>query len=201
MKSPFWKRQQKSQEPNEDQNKNLSPNLLDYKTIDTSGIVSKSKSSIPFFIVLTILVQVLFITIVILNYKINRDIEKASINVEAAKNRILEKSDIYYDSLRLNEKIKKHKEVNSERIVFHSKVDDIYDAIPDRFTVRTIRFDTGTTNIFTSQIEILAPDALSAALLLSSLSKLDGVDRVILESATLNSRSGIFTVLLGVEYL
>ncbi len=187
-----------SQEPSQNQPQSQSPNLLNYRFIDTNFIVTDQDKIVKLFRYPIILIQMGFILTIIANFIVNNQLDSAEQRVTTLEYQLLEKASVYEKSRQVHKQIEKYKAVDSSRLVFGKRAEELISLLPSSVDVMSLGLKPGDSTTFAMLIKLETTDALSVALIINRFLEVTDVEQVILNSASLVAYRGSYEVTLEV---
>lgn len=187
-----------SPELSQEQPQNQSPNLLSYRFVNTNFIATNQDKIVKFFRYPIILIQIVFILVVIANFIINKQLNAAEKRVSTLEYQLLEKSSVYEKSRQVHKQIEKYKEVDSQRLVFGRRSEELISLLPATVSVKSLEMKPGDSTTFAMLIKLETSDALSVAFIINRFLEVSDVDHVVLSSASLAAYNNSYEVVLEV---
>jgi hypothetical protein len=168
--------------------KNLSPNLYDFDDSKYVLAVSIIKN-------LIFLIQAGFLLVIGLNFFFNYKLSKINeeVNITAAQMQ-LEKT-MVSKAQEINVKVFAYKNVLAEKINFSTRLKGLYEAIFPGVQINNVSLDKNET-----KLTVTTDQALKIALLINRFFGNVLIDKIVIESAKLNTIDSKYTVELVIVY-
>lgn len=139
-----------------------------------------------------------FIIVIISNFVLNKQLNSEEKRVTTLEYQLLEKSGIYEKSRQVHKQIEKYKAVDSSRLVFGKRTEELISLLPPSTDVKSLELKPGDSTTFAMLIKLETTDALSVALLINRFLEVPNVEHVVLNSASLLAYKGSYEVSLEV---